>query len=79
MELPYGTYQVTQLKGIEGYSYVDDFNISITEQDSNYDLYDEIIVNVPNTGIKKTINYIFIVYIFIGMILIVYSIKRISE
>ena len=76
MELPYGEYQVTQLRGIEGYSYVDDFNVSITDQDSNYDLYDEIIVNVPNTGIKRTINYIFIVYIFIGLLLITFSIKK---
>ena len=79
MELPYGNYQVTQLKGIDGYSYVDDFNISITSSDSNYDLYDEIIVKVPNTGIKRKINYIFIVYIFIGLSLIIFSTKRLKE
>ena len=76
MELPYGTYQVTQLKGIEGYKYVDDFNVSITDQDSNYDLYDEIIVNVPNTGIKRSISYLFILYIGIGLSLIIYSLKK---
>lgn len=76
IELPYGNYQVTQLKGIEGYSYVDDFNVSITDQDSNYDLYDEIIVNVPNTGIKRSISYLFILYIGIGLSLIIYSLKK---
>ena len=79
MELPYGTYQVTQLKGIEGYKYVEDFNVSITDQDSNYDLYDEIIVNVPDTGIKKTINYTFLIYIIIGLLCITFSLKRLKE
>ncbi len=79
IELPYGNYQVTQLKGIEGYKYVDDFNVSITDQDSNYDLYDEIIVNVPDTGIKRTIDYTFIVYIFVGLLLIILSIKILKE
>lgn len=76
IELPYGNYQVTQLKGIEGYKYVEDFNISITSSDSNYDLYDELIVNVPNTGIKRSISYLFILYIGIGLSLIIYSLKK---
>ena len=77
MKLPYGEYKVEQLNGISGYSYVDDFNINIKESNSyDYNLYDEIIVNVPNTGIKRTINYIFLVYIFIGLSLIIYSLKK---
>ena len=77
MKLPYGDYKVEQVKGIIGYDYVDDFTVSINnDEDYDYDLYDEIIVNVPNTGVKNNVNYIFIVYIIIGLFLIIFSIKK---
>ena len=79
MSLPYGNYRVTQLKGIEGYDYVEDFDVDITNEPSDYDLYDEIIVNVPNTGIYDKINYSFLIYIFFGLVLIIYSLKKTTQ
>ena len=79
MSLPYGNYRVTQLKGIEGYDYVEDFDVDITESLSDYDLYDELIVEVPNTGIESTMNYTFIIYIFLGLLCITFSLKRLKE
>ena len=72
MKLPYGKYTVKQLKGISGYDYIEDFEVKIdTADEYGYDLYD-----VPNTGINNKINYSFIIYIFVGLFLMLYSIKK---
>ena len=76
MSLPYGNYRVTQLKGIEGYDYVEDFDVDITESLSDYDLYDELIVDVPNTGVYTHHNYNYIYLILSGLFLIIYALKK---
>lgn len=82
-KLEYGEYYGIQIKGIEGYNFVDKFNISINEEkDYILDLYDKkeiLIVNVPNT--KKNNYNIFISFIFIiiGLILILKSQKKIIQ
>ena len=82
-KLDYGEYYSIQIEGIEGYNFVDKFNISIKDN-SNYifDLYNKkeiLIVDVPNTG--KTDYNIFISFIFIvvGLILVLKSQKKIIQ
>ena len=77
-KLDYGEYYVVQKTGIDGYNFVDKFNISIKENKKySFDLYDKaLIVEVPNTGVYS---YKYKVYpaflILFGTILIFVSKK----
>lgn len=73
--LDYGNYYVIQTNGIQGYNFVDKFNISINESKKySYDLYDEIlIVEVPNTMKNDSYRLIPIVFILLGILLIIKS------
>ena len=78
-ELAFGNYQVVQTKGKTGYSFVDNFNISIDENKKySFNLYDNVlIVSVPNTGItSKRLNIGSILLILSGICLILKSIKK---
>ena len=82
VKLKYGSYLVIQISGKEGYILTDKFNVNIEEpKDYIYDLYDdpiyeEVILDVPNTGIKKDIRTKYICLVYIGITLIIYSLKK---
>lgn len=83
VELPYGNYYVKQVKGIDGYRFVEDFKVFVDEsKEYTYDLYDEselLLVSVPNT-LKNDYNYyISIIFITLGILFIISSrIKKIN-
>ena len=56
--LDYGNYRIHQVDGLDGYTKVDDYNISVTDtMDENINLYDdEIPISVPDTY-KDEIDY----------------------
>jgi len=63
IELPYGKYTIKQKNTTENYKPVEDFSVTITEeeQDLNYHLYDYKI-EVPNTRKTKTsINFLLLI------------------
>ena len=79
-KLPYGNYTLKQIKGLKGYSYVDDINIFINEE-KNYEmnLYDEkmLIVEVPDTGInEKKYNITSLILIIFGSLIIILSKRK---
>lgn len=66
IELPYGTYTVKQENTKEGYKKVDDFEVKVTEKNSDkmeYELLDYVI-EVPNTEVNHQ-NCYFIVFLMI--------------
>lgn len=72
-EIEYGEYYLLQKKGIDGYKFIDKFNLSVKDRkDYIFDLYDEreiLVVEVPNT-LKNSYNkQISFVLIFIGSII----------
>ena len=73
--LDYGDYYAIQAGGINGYSYVDKFEISIREnREYSYDLYDNLlVVDVPDTS-KNDLN-ISEMCIMLGILFIFKSIK----
>lgn len=80
-KLDYGNYYVIQTKGINGYSFVDKFNISIENNKKySFDLYDNILmVDVPNTSrvdYYKILPYLFII---LGVFLIFKSLKKVTR
>jgi len=78
-ELDYGGYYGIQIKGKVGYSFVDKFNISIKEEkDYVFDLYNEkvLIVEVPDTKKNDYTRYASIIFITIGLLLVLKSIKK---
>lgn len=64
--LPYGTYIIKQRNTTEGYQKVEDFTITVNEEnhDYYYSLYDYKI-EVPNTRIKENNSYLFIVLLIL--------------
>lgn len=80
-KLEYGEYYGIQIKGIDGYKFVDKFNISIKDNtDYIIDLYDKkeiLVVNVPNTQ-KYDFSIIYsFMFIIMGLILVFKSQKKI--
>ena len=75
VELPYGEYYIKQVKGINGYKFIDKFDFSIKEEkDYIYDIYSEkelVVVEVPDTLKYNYNKYISIALILIGSFLIV--------
>lgn len=70
-EIEYGEYYLLQKKGIDGYKFVDKFNLSVKDKkDYIFDLYDEIlVVEVPNTSKNSYNKQISFILIFIGSII----------
>lgn len=86
IKLDYGKYYVVQVGGIEGYNYVDKFNINIEEEkDYIFDLYsdkkkeDVFIVEVPNTKKYDYEIFISIIFIMIGLIFVFKSNKKATD
>lgn len=77
-KLDYGDYYLIQKSGKEGYSFVDRLNLSIKESKKySYNLYDNVlIVDVPNTGIKKGFNKYGLVFIISGILIIFKQLKN---
>lgn len=81
-KLDYGNYYVIQTKGINGYSFIDKFNISISEEKKySFNLYDDIlIVDVPNTGVSNYKYKLYpILFIIFGIALIIKSLKKTTQ
>lgn len=82
VKLKYGHYLVMQISGKEGYTITNKFNVFIDEpKEYIYDLlddpiYEEVILEVPDTGINKDIRTKYICLVYIGMTLSIYSIKK---
>ena len=83
IKLEYGEYYGIQTKWISGYNLVDKFDISISEEkDYIIDLYSEknqeeiLIVEVPDTGKIDYYKFISIIFIIVGLILVIKSIKK---
>ena len=82
VKLKYGSYLVIQISGKEGYTLTDKFSVNIEEpKDYIYDLYDdpiyeEVILEVPDTGINKDVRTKYICLVYIGITLIIYSLKK---
>ena len=57
MELPYGEYNVKQISGKDNYKFVEDFNISITEDNitQEFNLYDEALIEEKEEPINDEI------------------------
>lgn len=86
INLEYGNYYIKQIKGVDGYNFVDDFYISITENRKyEYNLINtkketiinesneddnNLIVEVPNTGKREIHVYKYIIYIGLILLLI---------
>ena len=80
-KLEYGDYYLIQTKGMEGYNYIDKFNVSIKEnKEYHFDLYDTpLIVNVPNTHKNDYHRLIPIFLIVFGISLIIKSTKNTTQ
>lgn len=72
-ELEYGEYYLLQKQGIDGYKFIDKFNLSIkNKKDYIFDLYNEkevLVVEVPDTSKNSYNKQISMVLIFIGSII----------
>jgi len=70
--IEYGDYYLLQKEGIEGYRFVDKFNLSVKDnKDYIFDLYDDeiLIVEVPNTSKNSYNKQVSILLVFIGSII----------
>lgn len=72
-EIEYGEYYLVQKEGMDGYKFVDKFNLSVKEKkDYIFDLYNEkevLVVEVPDTSKNSYNKQISMVLIFIGSII----------
>lgn len=80
-KLDYGNYYVVQTKGINGYSFIDKFNISIDKNKKySFNLYDDImIVDVPNTSRIDYYRLYPILFILFGVFLIFKASKKVTH
>ena len=60
--LPYGEYEIKQINSTVGYKFVNDFNIEISDDISQtYELLD---LKIPDAGISKKNNHLFLIIVF---------------
>lgn len=60
--LPYGEYEIKQINSTVGYKFVNDFNIEISDDISQtYELLD---LKIPDAGISKKNNLLFLIIVF---------------
>ena len=78
-KLEYGEYYLKQVKGIDGYKFIDELKINIDEDRLyTYNLYNEkipienLVVDVPNTGVKTNYSVPFIL-VLTGLVLVFLS------
>ena len=76
--LKFGRYYLKQIKGIDGYKFIDDYYFNVSDNDLYINLYNKkkelLVVNVPNTGIKSKTYYSPMIILF-GIILVIISKK----
>lgn len=79
-KIEFGEYYGIQTKGIDGYNFVDRFDISIKEEkDYIFKLYDKkeiLIVDVPDTKVKNYNYIISTIFIILGVSLILKALKN---
>ena len=60
--LPYGNYEIKQVNSTVGYKFINDFNIEINDNISQtYELLD---LKIPDAGINKKNNLLFLIIVF---------------